>query len=76
MKIYRVAVTETYRKVVSVEACNERKAHQRVWNAWNNTELILDEDDFVGAEMDVLGEGHESSEGKVIKGFHYEKGVL
>ena len=44
MKIYRVAVTETYRKVVSVEACNERKAHQRVWNAWNNTELILDEE--------------------------------
>ncbi|MBR0251188.1 MAG: DpnD/PcfM family protein, partial [Synergistaceae bacterium] len=42
MKIYKVAVTEIYRKVVSVEAQNEREAHQRAWDAWNNTEIILD----------------------------------
>ena len=76
MKIYRVAVTETYRKVVSVEAHNEREAHQRAWDAWNNTELILDEDDFAGAEMDVLGEAHKGSGDNVIKGFSYGKGVV
>ena len=76
MKIYRVAVTETYRKVVSVEAHTEREAHQRVWDAWNNTELILDEDDFAGAEMDVLGEGHEANRDNVIKGVSYGKGAV
>ena len=50
MKVYRVAVTEIYRKVVSVEALSEREAHQRAWDTWNNTEIILDENDFEGAE--------------------------
>ena len=59
MKIYRVAVTEIYRKVVSVEALNEREAHQRAWDAWNNTEIILDMDNFEGAEMHVMGDGRE-----------------
>ncbi|MBQ4432108.1 MAG: DpnD/PcfM family protein [Synergistaceae bacterium] len=58
--IYRVAVTEIYRKVVSVEARSEREAHQRAWDAWNNTEIILSMNDFDGAEMSVLGEGHET----------------
>ena len=58
--IYRVAVTEIFRKVVSVEARSEREAHQRAWDAWNNTEIILSMNDFDGAEMSVLGEGHET----------------
>ncbi|MBQ6983070.1 MAG: DpnD/PcfM family protein [Synergistaceae bacterium] len=73
--IYRVAVTEIYRKVVSVEARSEREAHQRVWDAWNNTEIILDMNDFEGAEMSVLGEGHETDGGKFIEGFDYAKGT-
>ncbi len=60
MKVYRVAVTEIYRKVVSVEALSEREAHQRAWDAWNNTEIILDMDDFEGAEMHVMDEGQEA----------------
>ena len=75
MKIYRVAVTEIYRKVVSVEALSEREAHQRAWDAWNNTEIRLDMDDFEGAEMDVLGEGQDTGEGKIIEGFDYGKGA-
>ena len=74
MKVYRVAVTEIFRKVVSVEALSEREAHQRAWDAWNNTEIILDMDDFAGAEMDVLGEGNEASGDKIIEGFDYGKG--
>ena len=73
--IYRVAVTEIYRKVVSVEARSEREAHQRAWDAWNNTEIILGMNDFDGAEMSVLGEGHEDNCGKFIEGVNYAKGT-
>ncbi len=74
MKVYRVAVTEIYRKVVSVEAHSEREAHQRAWDAWNNTEIILDMDDFEGAEMYVIGEGTQDCGTKIIEGFDYGKG--
>ena len=77
MKIYKVAVTEIYRKVVSVEAHSEREAHQRAWDAWNNTEIILDMNDFEGAEMHVMDAGQEISEDKIpeasfIKGHDYD----
>ena len=76
MKIYRVAVTEIYRKVVSVPANSEQEAHQRAWDAWNNTEIILDSiNDFEGAEMSVLGEGFNDESGKLIEGFDYGKGT-
>ena len=69
MKIYKVAVTEIYRKVVSVEANNEREAHQRAWDAWNNTEIILDMDDGREASGEKLPadsyvEGYDYSFGK------------
>ena len=65
---YRVAVTEVYRMVVTIEAESERDAHQRASDAWTNTEFILDKDAFEGVEFHVLGEG---SEGEQID----EKGV-
>ena len=74
MKIYKVAVTEIYRKVVSVEAQNEREAHQRAWDAWNNTEIILDMNDFEAAEMHVMDDGQEIDGGKTdsfIEGHDY-----
>ena len=55
-KQYRVAVTELLRKVVVVEAANEAEAHQRVSDAWQNGEYLLDGKDFDGAEFHVLGE--------------------
>ena len=76
MRKYRVAMTEIYRKVVSVEAHNEREAHQRAWDAWNNTEIILDMEDFEGAEMHVLGEGQDSVDGKIIDGYDDGKGAV
>ena len=79
MKIYKVAVTEIYRKVVSVPANSEQEAHQRAWDAWNNTEIILDNiNDFEGAEMSVLGElgeGLDVDGEKLIAGFNYRKGT-
>lgn len=74
MKIYKVAVMEVYRKVVSVQANNEREAHQRAWDAWNNTEIILDLNDFEGAEMEVLSEGQETEEAgeKFLEALDYD----
>ncbi len=75
MKVYRVAVTEIYRKVVSVEAQSEQEAHQRAWDAWNNTEIILDMNDFEGAEMYVMDDGTEASVEKTfIEGHDYNSG--
>ena len=56
MNIYKVAVMETLRKVVAVEADNEREAHRRVADAWRNGEVILTCEDFAGAEFCVVGE--------------------
>lgn len=56
MKCYRVAIVETRRKVVVLPAADECEAHQRVMDAWNNTEYTLDEDDFEGVEIHVLCE--------------------
>ena len=59
MNNYRVAVMETLRKVVTVEAANEREAHRRVTDAWKNGEVILTCEDFTGAEFCVVGEDDE-----------------
>ena len=56
MNNYRVAVMETLRKVVTVEASNEREARRRVADAWKNGEVILTCEDFTGAEFCVVGE--------------------
>ena len=74
MKFYKVAVMEVYRKVVSIQANNEREANQRAYDAWNNTEIILDENDFDGMEISVLSESDETGE-NFIKGHDYGKGT-
>ncbi len=74
MKFYKVAVMEVYRKVVSIQANNEREANQRAYDAWNNTEIILDENDFDGMEVSVLSESDETGE-NFIKGHDYGKGT-
>lgn len=73
MKIYKVSVMEVYRKVVSIQANNEREAYQRACDAWQNTEIILNEDNFDGVEISVLSEADEAE--KFIKGYDYGKGT-
>ena len=51
LKEYKVAVTEVYRKTVTVRGTGERDAHQRAWDGWLNGEIILTEDDFEGSEF-------------------------
>ena len=58
---YKVAVIETYRKVVAVPAKNEKEAHRRVYDAWHNTEFLLDIEDFEDVEFYVLGETDEKN---------------
>ena len=55
-KEYKVLITETLQKTVSVEAGSEAEAHTRVSDAWKNAEYILNEDNFQGVEFHVLGE--------------------
>ena len=71
MKIYKVAITEVYRKVVSVKALNEQDAQEQVLDAWKNTEVILNMDnDFDGVEVYAIDDGKEinynTSDDKIV----------
>ena len=48
MKRYYVSVTEHLNKVVSVDAESENEAVQKVQDAYNNSDIILDADNFSG----------------------------
>ena len=65
MKRYKVSVMETYRKELIVNANSETEAHQRAYDAWSCAEFVLDENDFEGAEVYVIGET-ENAEGMII----------
>lgn len=56
MKMWKVAVTEMSRKIITVAAETEEEAHQRTYDAWSNTEFVFGEEDFEGVEVHVIGE--------------------
>lgn len=58
MKRYYVSVTETLNKVVSVDAESENEAVQKVYDAYNNSGIILDAENFAG-EMIELDDDQE-----------------
>ena len=53
MKRYYVSVTEHLNKVVSVDAESEEEAVNAVQDAYNNCEIVLDSDDFIGEQVQV-----------------------
>lgn len=53
MKKYYVSVTETLNKVVSVDAESEIEALQKVHDAYDNSDIILDNDDFCGETVET-----------------------
>lgn len=53
MKRYYVSVTETLNKVVSVDAESEKEAVQKVQDAYNNSDIILDSDNFAGEQIEI-----------------------
>ena len=53
MKRYYVSVTEHLNKVVSVDAESEKEAVQKVHDAYDNSDIILDNDDFCGGTVEI-----------------------
>ena len=58
MKRYYVSVTETLNKVVSVDADSENEAVQKVQDAYNNSDIILDSENF-SCERIELGDDQD-----------------
>ena len=53
--LYKVAITETRRRVVAVDADSLAIARSRVSDAWKTGEVLLDDADFEGIEVYVIG---------------------
>ena len=58
MKRYYVSVTETLNKVVSVDAYSEKEAVQKVQDAYDGCDIILDSENF-SCERIELGDDQE-----------------
>ena len=51
MNEYKITITETLQKTVTVEAKSREEAEQKVNDAWRRAEYILDAEDFQGVEI-------------------------
>ena len=58
MKRYYVSVTETLNKVVSVDAESEKEAVQKVRDAYDGCDIVLDSENF-SCERIELGDDQE-----------------
>lgn len=58
MKRYYVSVTETLNKVVSVDADSEKEAVQKVQDAYEGCDIVLDSENF-SCERIELGDDQE-----------------
>ena len=55
MKSYKVEITETLRRTVTVEARDYDEAISKVREAWRRSEYVLDADDFLEAGFEIIG---------------------
>lgn len=53
MKRYYVSVTEHLNKVVSVYAESENEAVQKVQDAYDGCDIILDSENFAGEQIEI-----------------------
>lgn len=60
MKEFNVIITETLRKVVTVEAETAEDAKDMVDAAWHNSEYILEAEDFDGVEFTIQDDKNEA----------------
>ena len=51
MNKYKVEITETLQKIVEVEADNEKDAMHKAMKMYKNSEVILDDNDFVDLDF-------------------------
>lgn len=56
MKEYDVKITETLEKTVTIQAASQAEAEEKVEEAWNNSEYVLDSENFVGAKFTTESE--------------------
>ena len=66
MKEYDVTITETLEKKVTVEADSREEAEAMVREGWNNSDYILDAENFTGVDFSV-GEEREIAHDKADK---------
>ena len=53
MKRYYVSVTETLNKIVSVDAESENEAVQKVQDAYDNSDIVLDAENYTGKVIEI-----------------------
>ena len=51
MNKYKVEITETLQKIIEVEADNKEDAMHKVMKMYKNSEVILDENDFIDLDF-------------------------
>jgi hypothetical protein len=51
MNTYKVTITETLQKEVTVKASSREEAELTVKGRWNYEEYVLDSDNFVGVDF-------------------------
>jgi hypothetical protein len=56
MRTYQVEITETLKMKVNIEANSPAEAEEIAKQNWQNSEYILDADNFVGAEFNTVAE--------------------
>ena len=59
LTMYKVTITEKLQKSVIVEATDKAEAEQIVSDNWNDSQYILDSDDFVEVQFEAVEKGHE-----------------
>jgi hypothetical protein len=59
---YICEIKETLSRLVTVEATSIYEAKEKVQDAYDNEDIVLSADDFVGYEIEVLDEAPEDAE--------------
>ncbi|GHV56291.1 hypothetical protein FACS1894216_20040 [Synergistales bacterium] len=54
---YGIEITEAYSKIITVEALSESEAIKQVQDRYKNSEIILDNDNFVDYDIGVFARG-------------------
>ncbi|MEG0898400.1 MAG: DpnD/PcfM family protein [Oscillospiraceae bacterium] len=56
---YRVQITEYLQRTFTVEAGSEEEAIEIIEDRYDNSDIILDADDFTGRDIDIVEDGEE-----------------
>lgn len=58
MKTYKIEIEETLTRVIEVEAENEEKAYDKVYEQYVEEEIVLDYNDWKDTNYYLLDENH------------------